>query len=128
MTKLLLIFIALFTLVMIASPGIVKAFEPFNAQVCSNDKAKKEAAACNTPVSDPIAGENGVLAGIGNIVSFVAGAAAVILLVYGGIKYITSGGDPSKISSARDTILYALIGLAIVVLARTLIIFVVNKL
>jgi hypothetical protein len=41
--------------------------------------------------------------------------------------YITSGGDSSKVSSAKDTVLYAAIGLVVVVLARTIIVFVVGK-
>lgn len=48
----------------------------------------------------------------------IAGVVAAIFLVYGGVLYISSTGDPAKIKKARDTILYALIGLAIVALAE----------
>lgn len=56
----------------------------------------------------------------------ISGAVAVIFVVYGGITYATSSGDPSKLSKAKQTILYALIGLAIVALAEILTEFVSN--
>ena len=46
-----------------------------------------------------------------------AGLIAVIFLVLGGIRYITSTGDSSRIKAAKDTILYAIIGLIVVILA-----------
>ena len=54
----------------------------------------------------------------------IAGAVAVIFLVAGGISYITSGGESSKIQKAKQTILYALIGLGIVALAQVITAFV----
>ncbi len=78
--------------------------------------------------SDPIAGSDGLLAHIGNIVSYIAGAAAVILIIVAGVRYITSGGDSNAISGAKNTLIGALIGLVIVALARVLITFVVNRL
>ena len=56
----------------------------------------------------------------------VAGLVAVIFVVYGGISYVTSSGDPGKLKKAKDTILYALIGLAIVGLAEVITAFVSN--
>lgn len=63
-----------------------------------------------------------------DIIAFVAGAAGVIVLLVGSIQYITSDGDSNKISGARNTIIYALIGLLIVALTATIVEFVVNKL
>lgn len=56
----------------------------------------------------------------------VAGAAAAIFVVYGGIAYITSAGDPNKLQKAKQIILYALIGLVIVALAEVITAFVTN--
>lgn len=55
-----------------------------------------------------------------NWVITIAGIVSVAFLVYGGILYITSTGDPSKIKKAKDVIKYSLIGLAIVALATTI--------
>ncbi len=56
----------------------------------------------------------------------IAGIVSAIFLVYGGIGYITSSGDPGKIKKAKDTILYSLIGLTIVALATIITAFVSN--
>ncbi len=78
--------------------------------------------------SSPIYGSNGLLVKIANIVAFIAGVAAVILILVGSIQFITSGGDSAKVSTAKSTIVGALIGLAIIVLGATLINFVLGKL
>lgn len=56
----------------------------------------------------------------------IMGVVAAIFIVYGGILYITSSGDPGKVKKAKDMILYALIGLAIVALAEIVTAFVTN--
>ena len=54
----------------------------------------------------------------------IAGIVSAVFLVYGAIQYITSAGDPGKLKKAKETILYSLIGLAIVALATVIIAFV----
>lgn len=61
-----------------------------------------------------------------NILSVVVGIAAVIMIIISGFKYITSGGDSSGISSAKTTLVYALVGLAIVASAQLIVRFVFN--
>jgi hypothetical protein len=62
-----------------------------------------------------------------NIFSVVVGVVAVIMIIVGGFKYITSGGDSSKVSSAQSTILYAIIGLVVVVLSQVIVHFVLSR-
>ncbi|HEX7963765.1 MAG TPA: pilin [Candidatus Saccharimonadales bacterium] len=62
-----------------------------------------------------------------NIFSVIVGIVAVIMIVVGGFKYITSGGDSGNITSAKNTIVYAVIGLVIVALAQFIVKFVLNK-
>ena len=62
-----------------------------------------------------------------NVLSLIVGIIAVIMVIIGGLKYIISSGDSSNINSAKNTILYALIGLVIVALAQVLVRFVVTK-
>lgn len=69
---------------------------------------------------------NNIVANIINIFSWVVGALAVIMLVFGGFKYITSGGDSAKVKSAKDTILYALVGVAVVALSQVIVNFVLG--
>lgn len=64
-----------------------------------------------------------------NIIEYVLwflGALAVIFVIYGGILYITSGGDADKTKKARDTLLYAVIGIIVVVLAVAIVNFAAN--
>jgi hypothetical protein len=65
---------------------------------------------------------------ISNTLIFVAGAIAVIVLIIGGLNYVTSTGDAARIKKAKDTILYAIIGLIIAILAYAIINFVIERL
>ena len=61
-----------------------------------------------------------------NILLFVLGAIAVIVIVIGGIRYATSGGDSGQISAAKNTILYAVVGLVVAILAYAIVNFVLG--
>ncbi len=62
-----------------------------------------------------------------NLLSLVVGGASVIMIILGGFKFITSGGNADKTKAATKTITYALVGLAVVVLAQFLVRFVFSK-
>jgi len=62
-----------------------------------------------------------------NVISLVVGAVAVIMLIFGGFRYVTSGGKQESVTSAKNTIIYAIIGLVIVALAQIIVQFVLNK-
>jgi phosphotransferase system glucose/maltose/N-acetylglucosamine-specific IIC component len=57
----------------------------------------------------------------------ILGSVAVLILVLGGIKYITAKGNPGDLAKARDTILYAVIGLIIVIMAYAIVAFVIRN-
>ncbi|HSW37455.1 MAG TPA: hypothetical protein VLG37_03750 [Candidatus Saccharimonadales bacterium] len=61
------------------------------------------------------------------ILSIVIGITAVIVIVASGFKYITSGGDAGKVKGAKDTLIYALVGLAVAAFAQFIVHFVLNK-
>ena len=69
---------------------------------------------------------NTLIADIVDIISVIVGIVAVIMIIYGGFRYITSGGDSGNVSNAKNTILYAIIGLIIVALAQFIVKFVLN--
>lgn len=62
-----------------------------------------------------------------NIFSWIVGIIAVIMIIVGGAKYVTSGGDSNGIQSAKNTIMYALIGIVIVALAQVIVQFTLTK-
>lgn len=72
------------------------------------------------PIGEPNI-ENGL-----NKVFFWAGIVAVVVIVLAGLKYVTSAGDPGKVATAKNAILYALVGLILVILSFTIVNFVVG--
>lgn len=62
-----------------------------------------------------------------NIFSIVVGAVAVIMIIYGGFRYITSGGDSGRVGNAKSTLLYAVIGLIVVALSQLIVHFVIGQ-
>ena len=71
-------------------------------------------------------GLNDVVAGIINVLSVIIGIAAVIMIILAGFKYITSGGDPSGVKGAKDSLIYAIVGLVVVAMAQTIVRFVLH--
>ncbi|MEK7620836.1 MAG: pilin [Patescibacteria group bacterium] len=69
----------------------------------------------------------GVLKDVINIMLYLAGAIAVVMIVVGGIRYITSDGDPGAASKAKNTIIYALVGLVIAVMSYSIVNFVIGR-
>lgn len=69
-----------------------------------------------------------LLESIINILLFLIGAIAVIMIIIGGIQYTTSNGDQGQITGAKNTILYAIIGLVVAIMAYAIVNFVVNRL
>lgn len=70
---------------------------------------------------------SGDLKTIVNLLSIVAGFAAVVMIIISGIKFITAQGEASSVSSARSSLVYALIGLVVVAVAQFLVHFVLGK-
>lgn len=73
-------------------------------------------------------GPNGVFTNITNTILYIVGIIAIIMLIFGGIRYITSGGDKQKVTDAKNTILYAIVGLVIALLAFAIVNFVLGAL
>jgi hypothetical protein len=94
-----------------------------NLQVTTNPSATS----CATSTSGGVDRFNTLLTEIINVFSVIVGIAAVIMIIYAGFRYITSGGASDKVGNAKNTILYALIGLVIVALAQLIVKFVLNK-
>lgn len=63
-----------------------------------------------------------------DIFSFAAGVASVLMLVYAGFRYTTSGGNDAGVKSAKNTMIYAVIGIVLVALARVIVQLVLSQL
>ena len=71
---------------------------------------------------------SGIIRNVVNILLYIIGAISVIMLIFGGIRYATSAGNANSVKAAKDTILYAVVGLAIAVLAYAIVNFVIGAL
>lgn len=72
-------------------------------------------------------GEAGIFTTITNVLLFIIGAISVIMLIIGGIRYVVSGGDSSAVTNAKNTILYAVIGIIVAILAYAVVNFVITS-
>lgn len=70
---------------------------------------------------------NGTFSTILQVVFGIMGGIALIIFMLAGLKYITSRGDPAAVAKAKNTILYAVIGLAVSIFAFTIVTFVVRS-
>lgn len=73
-------------------------------------------------------GDTGIFRTVTNILLFLVGAISVIMLIIGGIRYVVSGGDQSAVTAAKNTILYAIVGIVVAFLAYAAVNFVVGSL
>ncbi len=91
-----------------------------NAQQCDPNSGIAGGVDCANPGDDvpqTLFGEGSIFTTIINILLFVIGAISVIMLIVGGIRYTTSAGDSKGVEGAKNTIMYAIIGLVVAFLA-----------
>lgn len=84
-------------------------------------------AAADCAVANQDSKVNNIIKTILNIFSVIVGIVAVVMIVVAGFKYITSGGKDESVKGAKNTILYAIIGLVVVALAQIVVQFVLSK-
>lgn len=96
--------------------AIFVAFLPVSTFAQSSAQNGAEAA-LGTGVPTQLFGTGGIVTTITNLLLFIAGALAVIMIIIGGLRYATSGGNASAVTAAKNTILYAIVGLIVAFLA-----------
>lgn len=82
----------------------------------------------NATTGGSLFGASGIVTNVINTMIFVTGIVAVVFIIIGGIRYIVSQGDEKSINGAKNTILYAVIGLIIAILAFAIVNFVLKGL
>ena len=73
-------------------------------------------------------GATGIFTTVSNVMLFIVGALSVIMIVIGGLRYVISGGNTANVTAAKNTILYAIVGLVVSMLAYAAINFVISSL
>lgn len=73
-------------------------------------------------------GAGGIVTTITNILLFIVGALSVVMIIVGGLRYVLSAGNSTAVTAAKNTILYAVVGLIVAFLAFAAINFVISAL
>lgn len=81
-----------------------------------------------TGAAENLFGDGSIFNTVTNILLFLIGAISVVMLIIGGIRYVVSGGDQGAVTSAKNTILYAIIGIVVAFLAFAAVRFVTDQL
>lgn len=127
MKKLFITLSILLSGIVVAAPAVVSAqlFQSSRDQACKGIALDDSANCGNTAQAASRA--NGLIkAGI-NIFSAIIGIIAVVMIMIGGLKYMTSQGDAAAVNSAKNTILYAAVGIVVALLAQVIARFVVAR-
>ena len=85
-----------------------------------------EAARGNDQTAD-LFGSTGVFQTITNVLLYVLGSISVIMIIIGGLRYVISGGNSTNVTAAKNTILYAIVGVIIAILSYAIINFVLGS-
>ncbi len=130
-TLVLSLSILMTVLVPIAAPAAVLAAANIQGSLCGAATTLSVDASPDTNCQTATQGSEShfqtILADAINIFSLIVGIVAVIMIIFGGFKYITSAGNQEKVKSAKQTLVYALIGIIIVALAQIIVKFVLNQ-
>lgn len=126
---LLAIMLGLVSSTVLASPVQAALFSGAKNQACSGANLKNSI----TPEEckeDSVAAANSIGATISNVInvlSIMIGIAAVIMIIINGLRFITANGDSGQITSARNGVIYAIVGLIIAAMAQIIVRFVLNR-
>lgn len=113
-------------LLMVGLVAPLAVAQPALAAPCSNPKDCATKGSQKATSGDKNARVDNSIKDIVNVLLYVIGIVAVIMIVIGGLRYVLSGGDASSVSAAKNTILYAVIGLVVAILAYAIVNFVVG--
>ena len=116
----LMVAVMVFGVSIIYQTGNTEIAGAINSEITSGMNATSAGTSTPTDV-------NVVIKNVTNIMFFIIGAVSVIMLIYGGIRYTTSGGNANNVTAAKNTIMYSIVGLIIAILAFAVVNFVVKQ-
>lgn len=119
---LLVLVVGAVAVVSVAVPaGAIDVFSP-----CQADTTK-DTSICKAVGKDKLFGAGGTWNKILNTITYIVGAVSVLMIIVGGLRYTLSAGDSSAISAAKNTIIYAAVGLVIASLSNAIVNFVLTN-
>lgn len=117
------LFVSILAIAIIAIAGLV-----LTSNASATTLAEGASAARCEGCPENLFGETGVFHQITSTIIYIIGVIAVIMLIWGGLRYVLSGGDAKKVTDAKNTVLYAIIGLIVAFLSYAVVLFVIDTL
>ena len=113
------------TMVMVIG-SMIYLNNPVNAIVLSdNCPAGGSSSVCAS--ASPKDDLGAIIKQITNVMFFIIGAIAVVMIIYSGIRYTTSAGNPAGVTAAKNSLIYSIVGLVVAILAYAIVNFVVTR-
>ena len=118
----------LIALSLVLSFGLVApAILPNNNQVAYADAKTQIQSGLKAAGGDTKDTSGTLITSVINVMLFIIGVLSVIMIIYGGIIYVISAGDSGRVSKAKNTIMYAIVGLIVALLAYAIVNFVITR-
>ena len=111
--------LALASLGVMAVPQTAEAINIY--QACDGSSSSQVCASTSDSASS-------LIKRISNVLMFIVGAVAVIMIIISGIRYASSGGNSAQVTAAKNTLLYSVVGLIVALLAYAVVGFVIANL
>ena len=130
MVKHFLLFVLLLGLLgLLFLPQTAEAVNIIDPSICA-ENPNRDPAICSveTPDDNALVGPDGLITRVSQWLVYISGALAVVLIIIAGFMFIFSQGNPQSAGRARSTVLYAIIGLVVVVIGQAIVTFVLNRL
>lgn len=106
--------------------GVAMAAEECSSDASGGISGGAECARTEDQRVELFGGEDSIFKIVTNTLLFIIGAVAVIMLIYGGIRYTISGGESASVTAAKNTILYAVVGIIVALLGFALVNWVIE--
>lgn len=108
------------------------AYDPF-AQPCIDSRGQSSVCEESKKSQDPngsnsLYGKGGIISKVITILDIIIGSVAVVMIMIAGFKFVTSNGDSNNVTSARNTIIYAIVGIIVALSGQLIVQFVLNRL
>ena len=92
-------------------------------QACNGLNSLNSSNNCSSGSSSSV---DNLVKNVTNLISYIVGAVAVIVIIFAGFRFITAGGDQNTVSSGRNMLLYAIVGLVIAATAQIIVHYAIN--
>lgn len=113
----------IFSFGVIFLPAVASAADPYNCSLYPDPAAADYPLICKDKdknITDTV--KTAI-----NVILYILGSAAVIMIIYSGILYVMSGGDENNVKKAKSTLMYSVIGLVVALLAYAIVNFVITR-